>query len=46
MAKTPVAPLAYRLDDASRVSGLSKSKLYLLAVEGRIRLCRMLDEPG
>lgn len=34
-------PLAYRIRDASRVSGLSKSYLYELAAEGRIKLSKI-----
>lgn len=43
MSSTPAeqAPLAYRIRDAERVSGLSKSRLYELAAEGQIRLCKI-----
>ena len=34
-------PLAYRIPDASRVSGLSKSFLYELAAAGRIKLSKV-----
>lgn len=37
----PNAPLAYRMPDAVRVSGVSKSKLYALAAEGKLRLSRV-----
>jgi excisionase family DNA binding protein len=37
----PIAPLAYRIPDAVRVSGVSKSKLYALAAEGKLRLSRV-----
>lgn len=36
-----IAPLAYRMKDASRVSGVSKSKLYQLAADGRLKLSRV-----
>jgi excisionase family DNA binding protein len=36
-----ITPLAYRVADAVRVSGVSKSKLYALAAEGRLRLTRV-----
>lgn len=34
-------PLAYRIKDASRVSGVSKSKLYQLAADGKLKLTRV-----
>lgn len=37
----PMAPLAYRIPDAVRVLGVSKSKLYALAAEGKLKLSRV-----
>ena len=34
-------PLAYRMDDAVRVSGVSKSTLYELAADGKLKLTRV-----
>ena len=34
-------PLAYRLDDACRAVGISKSSLYALARDGQIKLIRI-----
>ena len=34
-------PLAYRMNDAVRVSGVSRSKLYQLAADGRLKLTRV-----
>ena len=34
-------PLAYRMKDAERVSGVSKSKLYQLAADGKLTLTRV-----
>lgn len=34
-------PLAYRMKDASKASGLSKSYLYELAAAGRIKLSKV-----
>ena len=36
-----VRPLAYRMRDAERVSGVSKSKLYQLAADGKLKLTRV-----
>jgi excisionase family DNA binding protein len=35
--RTPVEKLAYRVDDASKASGLGRSKLYEEIKEGRLR---------
>lgn len=34
-------PLAYRMKDAERVFGVSKSKLYQLAADGKLKLIRV-----
>lgn len=34
-------PLAYRIRDATKVSGLSRSKLYELEAEGKLRMIRI-----
>lgn len=33
-------PIAYRIDDAARAAGLSRSKLYALIAEGALRAVR------
>jgi excisionase family DNA binding protein len=37
----PIEPWAYRVNDASRMVGLGRTKLYELAAEGRLKMIKV-----